>query len=109
MKGGVLYSIKVIAKKEVIDDILHELKEEIPKYNASFINQYKINLVNFLPNRNPSFIFSTINHDIYIRFLEFINQEKSNGVELRLEESPYNKQREFNTIENYIKHYYNNL
>jgi hypothetical protein len=109
MKGGVLYSVKVIAKKEVIDDILDELKEEIPKYNDSFINQYKINLVNFLPNRNPSFIFSTINHDIYNRFLEFINLEKSNGVQLRLEESPYNKQREFNNIENYIMHYYKNL
>ena len=69
MKGGVLYSIKVIAKLDVRNTILDELKQIIPKNPNSFLKQYKINLVNYNLDGNPSFIFSTMYYPIFWEFL----------------------------------------
>jgi hypothetical protein len=100
MKGGVLYSVKVIAEQAVRNTILDELKQIIPKNPNSFLKQYKINLVNFTPDGNPSFIFSTLNYNIFSGVLRFIQEKILQGVELRLEQSPYDKNRGFNTIQN---------
>ena len=100
MKGGVLYSVKVIAEQAVRDGIVKELKGILPPSPNSLLKQYKINLVNFIPDGNPSFIFSTKNQYIFNEVIRFIQDKIVRGVELKWIQSPYDKNRDFNNIDN---------
>ena len=58
------------------------------------------NLVNFIPDGNPSFIFSTKNQYIFNEVIRFIQDKIVRGVELKWIQSPYDKNRDFNNIDN---------
>lgn len=98
MKGGLLYSVKVIAEQAVRDRIVEELKGILPPSPNSLLKKYKINLVNFMPDGKPSFIFSTKNKYIFNEVIRFIQDKIVRGVELKWIQSPYD--REFNNIYN---------
>jgi hypothetical protein len=98
--GGVLYSVKVIAEQAVRDGIVKELKEILSPFSNSLLKQYKINLVNFMPDGKPSFIFSTKNQYIFNGVIRFIEDKIVRGVKLEWIQSPYDKNRDFTNIDN---------